>query len=304
MIDDNELISRVALTSVLGIGPKMYETLLLTFGSARAVFEASYSSFTHIPRFARTLYEQIQELDHQAIAAQMETWRRQGIVISVKGSEHYPVNMAGQADAPAVLFLSRQWQEPRAGSIAIVGTRQPTKSCCFFAEHVATHLAATGITIISGMAAGIDRNAHVGALKVNGSTVAVLGNGILIPFPPANADIYASIARNGLIMSELMPRVAPSAGTLIARNRIIAGLADLTLVIEAQRHGGSIETGMKTLNMSKRLLVYDTDASGNRFLMRQGGIPVRNVQQVVEYLDWGPGPDEGPLPRREQGLPI
>jgi DNA processing protein len=122
-------------------------------------------------------------------------------------------------------------------------------------------------------------------LKAGGRTIAVLGNGILIPFPPENKDIYTTIARHGILMSEHMPNVSPNAGTLIARNRIIAGISDLTIVVEAQRRGGTIETGMKTLNMNKKLLVYDTNSSGNRFLLRQGGIPIRHVQQVLDYMD-------------------
>jgi len=284
VIEGSELISRVCLTSVLGVGPRMFETLLLTFGSAEAVFEAPFPAFSRIPRFSRKHFAELHSIDREVIAQLIENWRRQGIAIAVKGSDGYPEQLALQPDAPPIIFGSRRWKESGGGIFAIVGSRQATKACCFFAEHLAMSLAAKGITVISGMAVGIDRSAHWGALKAGGPTVAVLGNGILIPFPPANRDLYEAILSKGLVLSEQLPTTAPNAGSLIARNRIIAGIADMTMVIEAQRRGGSIETGMKTLNMSKKLLVYDINASGNRFLIRQGGIPVRNVQNVFDYI--------------------
>lgn len=283
MVTEKEIVSRIALMSILGIGPRMFAKLLDAFSSAEAAFEAPFSQFKEVPRFSRRLYKDMHDVDRETIKHDLRKWTKRGVVIYTHEDGHYPGALRAIDDPPPILYSNKTKDFLPKGTIAIVGTRKPSRQSYLFAENLAAHLASMGFTILSGMASGIDRAAHLGALKVEGNTIAVLGSGILVPFPPENKDLYQEIIIKGQLLSEQLPLTSPNAGTLIARNRIIAGMADLTIVVEALRRGGSIETGMKTLKYDKTLLVYDYNNSGNRFLIRQGGIPFREARMVLEH---------------------
>ncbi len=204
----------------------------------------------------------------------------------------YPVKLKNIADPPFVLFtrgsldLSKAVDNP---SIAIVGARKADTYGSEMSRFFAKELSIAGITVISGLAAGIDGKAHEGCLSAGGNTIAVLGCGIDIPYPRSNSPLYFDIAEKGLIISEFPPGTAPLAWRFPIRNRIISGLSDGVLVIEAREKSGSLITADLGLEQGKTIFAlpgraYDTNAAGTNNLIKQGAVCVTEPTDIIREL--------------------
>lgn len=201
--------------------------------------------------------------------------------------EDYPPLLRSIADPPALLY-GRGRRDIAAG-LAIVGSRAPTLTGRLAAENFAREMAGQGLTIISGLARGIDAAAHHGALAAGGHTVAVLGCGIDRVYPPENASLYAQVAASGTLLSEYLPGSEPLAGHFPGRNRIISGLCRGTLVVEAAAGSGSLLTAEFALEQGREVFAVPgsidrpTSAGVNR-LIKEGAHPVTESSDLLAVL--------------------
>jgi DNA processing protein len=207
-----------------------------------------------------------------------------------KGGPGYPPLLAELYDPPARLHL-------RGGAVAIltrpcvavVGARSCSPYGAQVARELAGELAAAGLVVVSGLARGVDGEAHRGALAAGGLTVAVLGCGIDRNYPSAHADLARRIAASGLVVSEYAPGVEPSPWRFPARNRIIAGLARATVVVEARERSGALITADFALELGREVFAVPGEitsalSGGTNDLIRQGATPLLRADDVLEAL--------------------
>ena len=175
----------------------------------------------------------------QQAARDLERWERAGIQMICVLDAEYPSNLRMVHQHPPVLFMRGTADERDSTSVAVVGTRQPTPRGIDQARQLATGLAAHGIPVISGLAAGIDTAALTAALAAGGRAVAVIGTGIDRVYPPQNAGLQQEIAANGLLISQFLPGSPPTKASFPMRNAVMSGYALATVVVEAAERSGS-----------------------------------------------------------------
>ncbi|MBZ0292971.1 MAG: DNA-protecting protein DprA, partial [Anaerolineae bacterium] len=165
------------------------------------------------------------------------------------------------------------WQPDQDLHVAIIGTRQPTPQGAAVAQTLACKLAEQGHMIVSGLALGVDSQAHRGALRANGRTIAVLGSGVLRVYPHQHQALAHEIEEAGALVSEVAPTASASSARLVARNRIISGLSSAVIVIETADDGGAMHAARRAREQGRPLYVLDCNASGNRELLAAGALP-------------------------------
>jgi DNA processing protein len=209
----------------------------------------------------------------------------------------YPEGLADLGDTPAVLFgrgnpgLHSELVPKSAATI--VGSRRPSSYGRELATKLSREVAASGVTVISGMAMGIDSCAHTGALEAGGLTVAVLGNGVDVPYPPRSVRLYEEIVDTGLVIGELPPGTLPRRWTFPARNRIMAALGGMTVVVEARERSGSLITATMAEQLNREVgavpgRVGSSPAAGPNGLLHDGAHVIRDGQDLLDAL-LGPG---------------
>lgn len=224
-------------------------------------------------------------------------------VVQVRtGEAGYPARLAGLAPSPASLWCVGRLPQPQAPCVAIVGSRAATGAGCARARQWAEALARRGFAIVSGGAFGIDAAAHEGALAAGGETFAVLGCGVDVVYPDRHALLFARIAQQGGLISELPPGTPPKAQQFPARNRIIAALADAILVVEAATHSGALITAGYARKRGQRVLATP-GTPGTDGLLARGALPVTSVATLWDALEGRAATvPAAPLPERYAAL--
>jgi DNA processing protein len=237
-----ELHRWVALSAVPGVGARTFQRLLAVFGSAEDTLAASVTDLVSLGRLAPAIARQVVSAGHRVgrVRRELIALRAEGVEVFARGDEGYPTNLTVLDDAPPVLYVRGEMQEGDDLACAIVGTRTPTPEAAELATALADGLAREGIVIASGLALGIDTAGHRGALQAGGRTLAALGSGVLRVYPPGNEDLADEISAHGAVVSERPPRARVTREGLLARNRIIAGLARAVLVVQTERPGGAL----------------------------------------------------------------
>ena len=294
--DNSAFAHKTLLAAVIwggDIGPACFRKLLAHFGSLEAVAEATIEQLAaanaRLSNYQKVALSQARNrLDSYADhIAQLE---QNGITVISYVDDSYPPALNILRNPPPLLCLRGHITQADRHAVAIVGTRSPAREESHKAFAIAHACAGAGITVVSGLALGIDTAAHHGALEAAGRTVAVLGSGIERIYPSDNQALADQIARAGAIVSELPPDATPSVGTLMARNRIIAALAGATIVVAAGTSGGSLVTAKETTTQAKTVAVVVWDdwtekRGGNRLLLSQGASPIRDDDQVQALCD-------------------
>lgn len=238
-----ELLAHLRLSLVPGIGPRHLTLLLDYFGDPNAVLAASVADLEHVSGIGPKLAMQIQATRHSN-AAEIE-WRlacEHGFRFLERGAPDFPTNLDQVDDAPRLLRCRGEVLKQDDMAVAIVGARRCTVYGQQQAERLGRALAMAGLTIVSGLARGIDGAAHRGALAVGGRTIAVSATGLLEVYPPEHKDLAAQIAESGAILTENRLQQKPSAGLFPQRNRIISGLSLGVIIVEANRKSGALHT--------------------------------------------------------------
>jgi DNA processing protein len=228
-----------------------------------------------------------------------------GLAALCRHDERFPRRLLHARDAPAVLHVAGDAERlaPFSGeepAAAIVGMRRASAYGHDVARALGRDLAAAGVPVVSGMALGVDSAAHAGALDAGGLTVAVLAGGADVPYPASKRHLYAEIRKRGLVVSELPPGFRARRWCFPARNRIIAGLADLTIVVEAAERSGSLITADLAAKLGRDVAavpgaITSPGAAGANALLRDGATLVRNARDALDAL-FGVG--NAPPPRR------
>lgn len=212
-----------------------------------------------------------------------------GADIVTTGDESYPPRLQEIADPPVALWT--RGPAPLGGrTVAIVGSRTATPAGLAMARQLSEALAGRGYTIVSGLAAGVDGAAHDAALKAGGTTVAVLGCGIDIVYPWRHRALAAGVATHGRLVSEYPPGTPPLPGHFPLRNRIISGLSQAVVVVEAARKSGSLSTARAALEQGRDVLAVPGNVLSGRYegchaLIRDGARLVEGVRDIVEELE-------------------
>lgn len=227
------------------IGAESFLLLLRRFGSAQNALSAPAEQVAQAVRHKQALEAwrnaEKRALARQAAEAALEWEMRDGCRLMLLQDEDFPEMLAQGLTAPPVLFLRGNVRLLHKPSAAIVGSRYATPQAMRIAKDFGRALGGKGIPVVSGMASGIDTAAHQGALQAEGGTIAVWGTGIDRIYPPANKNLAYEIAEKGLIVSEFPIGTRPYAGNFPRRNRLIAALSQVTLVVEAALESGSID---------------------------------------------------------------
>ena len=291
--NSSELAGWLRLTAVPGIGGETQRRLLKAFGLPEAIFSASVSALAAV--VGREIAEQLLHHDAEADIEAGLAWANQtGNRIVTLADAAYPRALLDQADPPVLLYAKGRIELLNCPALAIVGSRNATRQGEANAEAFAEALAAAGITIVSGLALGIDAAAHRGALKSLASTIAVIGTGPDRIYPARNQDLARMLAERGLIISEFAVGTPPLANNFPRRNRIIAGLGLGCLVVEAAQKSGSLITARLAAEAGREVFaipgsIHSPLSRGCHALIRQGAKLVESAQDILEELRWETG---------------
>jgi DNA processing protein len=294
----------VVLAGATGVGPVSFERLVRAFGSARSVLEAARQRDAVAQLVAATTDGDggAPALAPQGAAAvcaaarrpedHLEPVRRAGLTVLTLADDAYPPRLRSIELPPPVLFADGDpGALDRARSIAIVGTRRPTADGRATAGRIADAVASLGATVVSGLALGIDGAAHAAAVRAGMPTVAVIGGGHARLYPAAHRSLAGAIAAGGgAVVSEFPPDTQPSRGTFPRRNRIISGLADATVVVEAGVRSGALTTAAWALEQGRGLYIVpgrldDPAVAGCLAFLREAGPEARIVAGIPELLE-------------------
>ncbi len=245
----------------------------------------------------------LEEALENRVAAVEETLARLGWRWIAAGEAGFPARLAPTADPPLGVFVRGDFPDRRA--VALVGARRATAYGREVAEYLGRELAAAGVAVVSGMARGVDAAAHRGALAGGGGTVAVWGAGPDRVYPPEHAQLAEEIAAAGCLLTEYPPGAAPLAHHFPERNRLIAGIAEAVVVIEADERSGALITARLALDEGREVLavpgsVFSRLSAGPNGLLRAGAAPVLSADDVLAAIGLpppapGPGGAEPPL---------
>jgi DNA processing protein len=219
----------------------------------------------------------------------LERAHRVGACLIAAGDEGYPERLHELPDPPPVLFAIGSVAHLSAPCVAIVGTRRATSSGERVTFEIASALARAGVAVISGMARGIDGVAHRAALAAGGGTIAVLGTGVDVAYPAAHRALHEQIAAQGLLLSEELPGDRASGGSFPKRNRIIAALANATIVVEAPHKSGALITAERALDLDRTLAAVPgpidvPQSAGSNVLLRDGAIVIAEIADALALV--------------------
>ena len=289
-IDEATLLDLIRLTSVPGVGPKTSQALLARFGTARAVLRAPEAAVREVAGVGARLAEKIARAPVEIDAeGDLALCHRLGVEPIPRSSPAYPTRLKEIADPPALLYVRGTLEPVDALAVAIVGSRKCTPYGLRIAERLATSLARVGLTVVSGLARGIDAAAHRGAINGGGRTLAVLANGLSRVYPPEHDRLADEVAAHGALLSESPLRQEPIAGLFPQRNRIISGLSLGVVVVEATPRSGSLSTATHATEQNREVFavpgpVDSLPSRGCHHLIRDGARLVETVDDILEEL--------------------
>jgi DNA processing protein len=288
-MDREELKYWLALKSIEGIGPEFIQALLLRFSPLSAVFKASRAAVESIPGIKKKTAAAILSFkEWDKISRQLDALEKAGIQVITFCDDLYPAGLRNIYGSPPFLYVLGSLQKEDI-NLAIVGSRQASTYGRYTTERFSRELAQKGVTIVSGMARGIDTCSHRGALSAGGRTIAVLGSGPDVVYPPENKKLFSAICQNGAVISEYPPGTEPLPYHFPARNRIISGMSYGVLVVEAGEKSGSLITARLALEQGREVFAIpgsiDSPASrGTNSLIKQGAKLIENVDDIIEDI--------------------
>lgn len=280
----------VAFSLIRGIGAVRFRRLLSEFGSLQEAWQASSSALAQTglsPKLVENILDIRQQVDVdqlweriQKLEIQVLTWQ----------DASYPRRLKEIDQPPPVLYLKGNLLEQDELAVAVVGTRKVTHYGRQVAQEIAAGLAQSGVTVISGLARGVDAIAHAAAMDQGGRTIAILGCGVDRIYPPENRPLAQRILQQGALLSDYPPGTAPDATNFPPRNRIISGLSLAVVVVEAGEKSGALITASFAADQGRDVFavpgnIHAPQSVGTNRLIQEGAYPFVSVQDLLETLD-------------------
>lgn len=288
-MDKNKLNSYLRLALTPKVGPKTMQKLMTHFGSANNVLEQDHITLAKFVGSATA--NLILKYESEKAVNDVYQWLEQDSKNSIITLEdkNYPHTLAQISDPPTILFAKGNLSLLANNKLAIIGTRHPTEQGSLNAYNFAGALSNLNLTIVSGMAEGIDQHAHRGALENSGSTIGVIGTGIDRIYPASNKELFHKVAEGGLLLSEFNLGTQPLAANFPRRNRIVAGLSIGCVVIESAIDGGSMITANLALEMGREVMaipgsIHNPVTKGCHKLIKNGAKLIENTNDIIEEL--------------------
>ena len=277
---------RAALSMIPDLGPARMREILKVFPNSEAAWHGDLREVSALP--TKILLEAVaikKKVDPKALP---DKFAKAGIRVVIIEDDEYP-SLLKQIHLPPMLLYVKGSLEDISPAIAVVGARKCTSYGKNVAEKISEELSHAGVMILSGGARGIDTCAHRGALKA-GKTVAILGSGVDIVYPPENRALFAQIAENGALVSEYPPGLPPVAGNFPARNRLLSGMSKGVLVIEAAEKSGSLITAHLALEQNREVFaipgsILSETSSGTNRLIQQGAKLIMSGTDILEEFE-------------------
>jgi DNA processing protein len=280
----------IGFNKARGIGPARLRALLDAFGSVEAAWAAPAASLREVGLDRRSIQNLLDLRGRLDLSAELERVRKAGVDVLTWEDERYPVRLKAINDPPPVLYLRGELRPEDDFGVAVVGTRGLSNYGREAARSIAAGLAEVGVTVISGLARGIDTVAHRAALDVGGRTLAVLGCGVDIVYPWENRHLAADLARSGALISEYPLGTQPEANNFPPRNRIVSGLSRGVVVVEAGEQSGALITARFAAEQGRDVFavpgsIFARNSAGAHRLIRDGATPVTSVNDILEALN-------------------
>lgn len=279
----------LALKLVEGLGNIAIKNLLKSFGTPEDVFKAPLPMLETVTGIGSKTAHHIKDFKQwPEVNADLEKARRLNVAIITCQDPRFPQRLRHIYDCPALLYVKGELQGIDI-SIAVVGSRNASVYGKYTTERLCRELALSGMTIVSGMARGIDASAHKGALSVKGRTIAVLGSGLDVIYPPENETLFHEISRSGAVVSEYPFGTRPNAPNFPARNRIISGMSLGVVVVEATEKSGSLITARIALEQGRDVFavpgsIDEAGSRGTNRLIKEGAKLVENVDDILSEI--------------------
>ena len=289
MINVRDLL---CLLSTPKIGPHKIRLLIAHFRDPAEVLKASPRALIRVPGIDKKIASNIvHNKDGEGFADdQLKQVNKLGARIVTIWDPEYPELLKRIYDPPALLYVLGKFTTLDRSAVAIVGTRTPSAYGELVAESFSRDLAQLGLTIVSGLARGIDTLAHSAALKAKGRTIAVLGSGLDVPYPSENRKLLEDVAAHGAVVSEFAMGTKPDATNFPRRNRIVSGLTLGTVVVESAEDGGAMITASTALDQNREVFavpgsIMEKRSAGPHRLVREGRAKlVQNIDDILEEL--------------------
>lgn len=278
----------IALNMVDGIGSITYQKLITHFGTPEKVFSASKKELTEVDGIREKTANSIKTFRlEEEIKDELNRIGKSGVNTLTINDDEYPSGLKTIYDPPHVLYVKGQLMENDAIAVAIVGSRSPTTYGKLVTEKISMELSARGVTIISGMARGIDSIAHKSAIARGGRTIAVLGCGLNVIYPPENFKLMDEIISHGAVISEFPMSARPDKMNFPQRNRIISGLSLGTLIVEAAEKSGSLITARHAVEQGREVFavpgsINSPKSKGANKLIKSGAKLVENAEDIID----------------------
>jgi DNA processing protein len=285
-----DLFYWLALNFVPGVGAIFIKRLLDRFQTPEAVFQASMKELLEVEGLGVKVASEIRKgPSEQAVKNELSSLEKSGGRIITLEDEAYPPRLRDIYDPPALLYLKGELKKEDELAVSIVGSRKTTPYGRWITEKISQTLVRYGVTIVSGMARGVDSVAHWGAISGGGRTLAVLGCGVDVVYPPENRNLFSKIIEQGAVLSEFPMGSPPEGGHFPKRNRIISGLSMGVVVVEAGPDSGSLITANFALEQGREVFAIpgNVGAGGSRGtnrLIKDGAKLVESSEDILEEI--------------------
>ncbi len=290
-----EKLFQLALTLVPGLGDVLVKTLISYIGSAQQVFDAKINKLTKVPGIGPNTARAIKSFNLKEVESQLKKLKKKNIRLYFYTDKEYPYRLKNIYDAPALIYISGDVDLNHPRMLAIVGTRSATNHGKAFVQGFVKDLASHNLIIVSGLAYGIDIEAHKAALKYNIPTIGVMASGLDLIYPQVHAKYARRMIESGAILTEYPLATSLDPARFPARNRIIAGLCDATVVIEAADKGGALITAELASGYDREVFAvpgrWNDDYSNgcNRIIKNDLAQSITSASDLQYYMQWPEG---------------
>ena len=286
----NEKRYWIGINLVKGIDAVRLKALLEFFGDAKSAWDATPAELREAG-LSKKIIERFMDVRNKVdLGALWDNIAKKNIRVMTWNDADYPARLREIAQPPPILYLRGNFIKEDAWAVAIVGTRRVTSYGRQVTEEVASFLAQNGVTIVSGLARGVDGIAHQAALKEGGRTLAILGSGLNRIYPPEHRTLAEQIEKAGAIISDYAPDTPPEGSNFPPRNRIISGLSMATIIIEAAQTSGALITANFALEQGREIFalpgnIFAPQSKGPNKLIQRGAHPLLQPRDILEVLD-------------------